>query len=97
MYSKSEKEFELYNKQFEQQANCKEMEYMKKNWLNCKEKWVLYFRRDQSNTNNHVETINGQLKRHIKLHSKLEDCFIGLFEYMDDVNFNSLYHDYINR
>jgi hypothetical protein len=97
MYAKSADEFVLNYKQFEQQANSKESEYLKKNWLNCKEKWVLYYRRDHANTNNHVESINGQLKRHIKLNSKLEDCFSGLFEYMDDANFNSLYQDYINR
>ena len=64
MYAKSADEFVLNYKQFEQQANSKESEYLKKNWLNCKEKWVLYYRRDHANTNNHVESINGQLKRH---------------------------------
>lgn len=97
MMAKSPTDFDQANKKFTQLASPSQLLYIEKNWMNCKEKWVAYFRTDASNTNNHVESVNSKLKMFIRKHSKMDECLNGIFNYIDFLNRKYSFNAYLTR
>jgi hypothetical protein len=67
--------------------------FFDKNWLNCKEMWMCFYRRTlntrNTNTNNHIESFNRAIKRRLNSKLHISECLEQLMrltsEFQSDI------------
>ncbi|CAF1088511.1 unnamed protein product [Brachionus calyciflorus] len=84
VYAKDEVVYQKYYEELKEKAKKQKdfLNYFQRNWNNCKQMWVRYFRSNiptlGTNTNNHLESFNNNLKISIKSNFHLTESVVEL-------------------
>ena len=97
MNAKNQSIYDANYTEFVLLASREQIDYFTENWENCLPKWVKYFRITNSNTNKYVESINGKLKMNIKKNSRMSDCWLGIFRYLDKLKLKYYSNSYNSK
>ena len=96
IYCNDLSKYEEYKKQIKN-ISVNFYEYFLKNWDNCKEMWMHYYRSElpirATHTNNHIESFNRKLKRRLKRTMHFSECFKELLLTTDE-HFQDIFKTY---